>query len=108
MFSKTNATIGNSVASKEKRTSEYIKDDILDFFFLAKIRVDTTSLELAKGRMTNETKNEGMLVAVEKLSTTSTRGSAITAAIRVPRSNIKPALEACHLAFSILSTASSF
>lgn len=75
-----------------KHTSEYIKDAILDFFLLAKIRVDTTSLELAKGRMTNEMKKEGMLVAVEKLSTASTRGSAVTAAIMVPKSNMKTAL----------------
>ena len=95
-------------AGNKKLTSEYIKDAILVFFFLAKIRVDTASLELAKGRMTNETKKEGMLVAVEKFSTTSTRGSATTAAIKVPRSNMKAALEACQWAFSILSTTSSF
>ena len=79
-------------SGKVKHTSEYVKDAILDFFLLAKIRVDTTSLELAKGRMTNETKKEGMLVAVEKLSTASTRGSAVTAAIMVPKSNMKTAL----------------
>lgn len=71
------------------------------------MRVDTISLELTKGRITKETKNVGILVAVEKLSTASTRGSATTAARMVPRSNISTAFEACQRAFLTSSTISS-
>ena len=89
------------------QTSEYVSAAVLIFFRLAKIRAETISLEQAKGRMTNETKKEGILVAVEKLSTASTRGSANTAATAVPNSNITTALKVFHLGFLTLSTASS-
>lgn len=46
---------------------------------------DIASLELvAKGNTMNETKKEGIFIAEEKLSTTSTRGSKNIDAIRGP------------------------
>lgn len=59
------------------------------------------------GSAMNEMKKEGMLVAVEKLSTASTRGSANTAAITVPSNNSSTALKDVHLGFSTPSTISS-
>ena len=69
---------------------------------------DTASLELvAKGSTINEMKKEGMLVASEKLSTASTKGSANAAAMRVPTNNKHAALIEVHLGFSTPSTISS-
>lgn len=82
------------------QTSENVKFAAL-FFRLARSRAGTTSLEEAKGRITNETKKEGMLVAVANLSTASTMGAANTAAIAVPRSRINTALQAIHLGFPL-------
>ncbi|KAJ0522690.1 hypothetical protein HanRHA438_Chr10g0462881 [Helianthus annuus] len=49
---------------------------------------DTDSLELvANGKAMNEMKKDGILVAVEKPSTASTKGSANTAATSVPNNN---------------------
>jgi hypothetical protein len=61
---------------------------------------DTASLELvANGRAINEMKKVGILVASEKLSTASTRGSAKAAAITAPANNISDALKDVHLGF---------
>lgn len=69
---------------------------------------DTDSLELVtKGSTINEMKKEGMLVASEKLSTASTKGSANAAARRVPPNSKKTALIVVHLDFSTPSTVSS-
>lgn len=69
---------------------------------------DTDSLELVtKGSTINEMKKEGMLVASEKLSTASTKGSAKAAARRVPPNSNKAALIEVHLDFSTPSTVSS-
>lgn len=84
-----------------------MSDVVLIFFRLEKMRPETISLELAKGRIRNEIKNEGMVVAVEKLSTVSTRGSANTAATIVPRSIIIKAFMVFHLGFFMLPVASS-
>lgn len=54
---------------------EYVKDAVFKLFRLAKVSVETTSLEVTNGKRMNETKKEGTLDAVEKLSTASTRGS---------------------------------
>lgn len=94
--------------SMKKQTSEKVKDADLSFFLLANITADTASLALvARGRAMNDIKNEGILVALEKLSTASTRGSAKTAARTVPSINSSIALVVVHLGFSITSTASS-
>nr|GMC70231.1 hypothetical protein TEA_007235 [Ipomoea batatas] len=54
---------------------------------------ETASLELvANGSATNEMKKEGIFVAVEKLSTASTRGSANAAAMAVPSNKSEAAL----------------
>lgn len=91
-----------------KQTSENVNDADLNFFRLAKIIADTASLELvASGSATNETKKEGMVVALEKLLTASTRGSANTAAMTVPSNSNKTALVAVDLGFSTASTLSS-
>lgn len=90
------------------QTSENVKEAVLIFFLLAKIIADTASLELvARGSAMNEIKKVGMLVASEKLSTTSTSGSANAAAIAAPTSNINMALKVTHLASSTPSTTSS-
>lgn len=90
------------------QTSENVKEAVLNFFLLAKIIADTDSLELvARGSAMNEMKKVGMLVASEKLSTTSTRGSANAAAIAVPTININTALRVIHFASSTPSTTSS-
>lgn len=52
-------------------------------------------------------KKEGMLVALEKLLTASTRGSAKTAAMTVPSNSSRTALIAVDLGFSTVSTLSS-
>lgn len=92
----------------EKQTSENVNEAVLIFLRLAKIIADTASLELvAKGKAINEMKNEGILVASEKLSTASTRGSANAAAIMVPINSIRTALKDVHLGFSTFSTTSS-
>jgi hypothetical protein len=65
---------------------------------------ETASLELvAMGIAMNEMKNEGILVAFEKLCTASTSGSANAAAIAVPRSKSKMALKLVQVGFSIAS-----
>lgn len=91
----------------KKHTTENVKDVVLLFLRLAKIIAETASLEVAKGSAINEMKKVGMLVASEKLSTASTRGSANTAAIRVPNNNIITALKVIHFGFSTASTTSS-
>ena len=69
---------------------------------------DTASLEfVAKGKAINEMKKEGMLVALEKLSTASTNGSAKTAAIIVPSTRNRIALMVVAFGFSISSPCSS-
>lgn len=69
---------------------------------------ETASLEfVAKGIAINEMKKEGMFVALEKLVTESTSGSANAAAIMVPTSNINAALKLIQEGFSTLSTTSS-
>lgn len=55
----------------------------------------------------NDMKKEGMLVALEKLSTASTRGSANAAAITVPSDNSSTAFIVVHLESFISPTASS-
>jgi len=73
--------------------SENVKDADLSFFLLANMIADTASAELvARGNAMKEMKKEGMLVAVEKLSTASTNGSAKAAAIAVPSSSNNTAL----------------
>lgn len=62
---------------------------------------------VASGRAMNEMKKEGMLVALEKLLTASTRGSAKTAAMTVPSKSSRTALIAVDLGFSTVSTLSS-
>ena len=58
---------------------------------------DTASLELvARGSAMNEMKNVGMLVASEKLSTASTRGSANAAAIAAPSNSSETAFKVIH------------
>lgn len=92
----------------KKLTSENVNDAVLCFLRVAKIMADTASLELvANGNAINEMKNDGILVAVEKLSTASTSGSANAAAIKVPSSSISTALKEIHLGFSTCSTTSS-
>ena len=73
----------------------------LGFFLLTRSRANTTSLHPAKGRMKNEIKKEGILVAMAKLSTTSTRGLAKKDATRIPRSSINIVLLTTHLGFPI-------
>lgn len=69
---------------------------------------ETASLEfVAKGIAINEMKKEGMFVALEKLVTESTSGSANAAAIMVPTSNINAALKLIQEGFSTRSTTSS-
>lgn len=75
---------------------------------LAKIIAETASLELvANGRAINEIKNAGMLVALEKLCTTSTKGSAKAAAMAVPSIKKSIALINTPLLSSTPSTTSS-
>jgi hypothetical protein len=62
---------------------------------------------VARGRKIKEMKKAGILVASEKLSTTSTKGSANAAAIREPSNRNNPALMEIHLAFSTPSETSS-
>lgn len=70
---------------------------------------ETASLELvANGRAMNEMKKVGILVALEKLSTASTKGSAKAAAMAVPSNKYNTALIEVHLGFSTSSSASSF
>lgn len=96
------------IVKNEKETSENVNEAVLFFLRLAKMIADTASLELvAKGRAMNEMKNEGMLVASEKLSTASTRGSANAAAIMVPNNSISTALNDVHLGSSTFSGSSS-
>lgn len=91
-----------------KQTSENVRDADRNFFLLANIIADTASLELvAKGRAMNDMKKEGMLVALEKLSTASTRGSANAAAITAPSNNSSTAFMVVHWGFSTPSTTSS-
>ena len=81
-------------------TSEKVNEAVCLLSRLAKIIADTASLELvAKGSAMKEMKKAGILVASEKLSTTSTRGSANAAAITVPSSRRSTALMEVHLAF---------
>ena len=83
-----------------KHTSENVNEAVLTFLRLAKMIADTASLELvANGRAINEMKKVGILVASEKLSTASTRGSANAAAITAPANNIIAALKDVHLGF---------
>lgn len=92
----------------KKQTSEKVKDEDLSFFLLANITADTASLALvARGRAMNDIKKGGILVALEKLSTESTRGSAKTAARTVPRVNSITAFMVVHLGILTTSTASS-
>lgn len=92
----------------QKLTSEKVRDADRNFFRLANIIADTASLELvANGRAMNDMKKEGMLVALEKLSTASTRGSANAAAITVPTDNSSTAFIVVHLEFSTPSSTSS-
>lgn len=71
----------------EKQTSENVRDAVVFCFLWAKMIAETASLELvAKGIAINETKKEGILVALEKFSTASIRGSAKAAAMTVPSS----------------------
>ena len=72
---------------------------MLGFFLLTRSRANTTSLHPAKGRMMNEIKKEGILVAMAKLSTTSTRGLAKKYATKIPRSSINIVLQTTHLRF---------
>lgn len=96
------------IERNEKQTSENVNDAVLFVLRLAKMIADTDSLELvAKGNAINEMKNVGILVASEKLSTASTRGSANAAAIMVPTKSISTALTEVHLRFSTASTTSS-
>lgn len=82
------------------RTSENVNfPTMLGFFLLTRSRADTTSLHPAKGRMMNEIKKEGIVVAMAKLSTTSTRGSAKKDETRIPRSSFNIVLQITHLRF---------
>ena len=75
---------------------------------LANIIADTASLELVnKGSTMNEMKKAGILVASEKLSTASTRGSAKQTAMIVPSNNNSTALMVVRLELSTLSMTSS-
>lgn len=70
---------------------------------------ETASLELvAKGNAMNEMKKEGILVAVEKLPTASTRGSANAAAIIAPSNKNKTAFIVVLRGSSTPSSSSSF
>lgn len=90
------------------RTSEKVREQVRCFFLLAKMMAETASLELvASGRAMNEMKKDGMWVALEKLWTVSTSGSANAAAIAAPRTRSATALVMHHPGFSTLSTASS-
>ena len=92
----------------EKQTSENVKEAVLCFFLVAKIMADTASLELvARGSAINEMKKVGMLVAVEKLSTASTRGSANAAAIAAPNNNNNVAFMTNRLVLATPSAAPS-
>lgn len=100
------------VNSKHKvsniHTSENVRDKVRCFFRLAKIMAETASLELvAKGIAMKEMKKDGILVALEKLCTASTSGSANAAAIAVPRSKSEMALKHVQVGFSIDSSSSS-
>ena len=89
-------------------TSEKVREQVLCFFLLAKMMAETASLELvASGRAMNEMKKDGMCVALEKLWTASTSGSANAAAMAAPRRRNPTALAMHHPGFSTLSTASS-
>lgn len=93
---------------RQRQTSEKVKEVVLCFFLLAKMIAETASLEfVAKGIAINEMKKEGMFVALEKLVTESTSGSANAAAIMVPVSNINAALKLTQEGFSTPSTTSS-
>lgn len=93
---------------EEEQTSEKVREADLSFFPLANIIADTASLELvASGRAINEMKKEGMLVALEKLLTASTKGSANAAAMPAPSNNSSTALIVVDLGFSTPSTTSS-
>ena len=75
---------------------------------LANVIAATASLELVnKGSTMNEMKKAGILVASEKLSTASTRGSAKAAAMIVPSNNNSTALMVVRLELSTLSMTSS-
>lgn len=52
-------------------------------------------------------KKDGILVASEKLSTASTRGSAQAAAMMVPKIKSRTALKEVHVGFSLLSSSTS-
>lgn len=103
--------INVSITEIEKQgtyTSEKVKEAFLRLLRDAKMIAETASLELvAKGSTTKEMKNEGMLVAVEKLSTASTKGSANAAAIAVPSSSINPAFKDVIFGFLTPSALSS-
>jgi hypothetical protein len=89
-------------------TSEKVREQVLCFFLLAKMMAETASLELvASGRAMNEMKKDGMCVALEKLWTVSTSGSANAAAMAAPRRRNPTAFAMHHPGFSTLSTASS-
>jgi hypothetical protein len=89
------------------RTSEKVSEQVLCFFLLVKMIAETASLELvARGRAMKEIK-DGMCVALEKLWTASTSGSANAAAMAAPKSRNPTALAMHHPGFSTLSTASS-
>ena len=91
-----------------QETSEKVKEEVFLVFLPAKMIADTASLELvAKGMAMKEMKKEGMLVAAEKLSTASTRGSANTTAIPAPRRRRETAFRVTHLGFSTTSESSS-
>lgn len=93
---------------QKKQTSENVSEAVCLLSRLAKIIADTASLEfVARGRKMKEMKKAGILVASEKLSTTSTRGSANAAAIRAPSINRSTALMEVHLASLTPSPSSS-
>jgi hypothetical protein len=94
--------------ASNRHTSEKVRDKVRCFFRLAKIIAETASLELvAKGIAMKEMKKEGIFVALEKLWTASTSGSANAAAIAVPRSKRAMALKQVQVGFSIDSPSSS-
>lgn len=70
---------------QRSQTSEKVNEADLCFFREAKMIAETASLELvANGKKMNDMKKDGILVAVEKPSTASTKGSANKAATSVP------------------------
>jgi hypothetical protein len=88
-------------------TSEKEREQVLRFFLLAVMVMETASLDLTSGRAMKETKKEGMCMASEKLWTTSTRGSANAAAMAAPNSRSPTALVIHWPGFSTISSARS-